>query len=225
MRAQFSRAPGLSPHTRGNQARLLHPAIFVGSIPAHTGEPLASLIKRTTIQVYPRTHGGTLPQIRDRFPSPGSIPAHTGEPRVPLPGTSPERVYPRTHGGTTRSWRNLGAFSGLSPHTRGNPADTTGSRRAAGSIPAHTGEPRMRRRPGALGRVYPRTHGGTPSELIDLYEQEGLSPHTRGNLHPPLGGDDRVRSIPAHTGEPAVDPDRDTTRRVYPRTHGGTAAR
>ena len=50
---------------------------------------------------------------------------------------------------------------------------------------------------------------------------KGLSPPTRGNLYCG-GGVGGVRSIPAHAGEPALDPLADRWVAVYPRPRGGT---
>ena len=92
-------------------------------------------------------------------------------------------------------------MTGLSPHIRGNPADTTESAMASGSIPAHTGEPESRSPSPSRSRVYPRTYGGTDLGTLKLFQISGLSPHIRGNLCAgwSLGG--VAGSIPAHTGE------------------------
>ena len=91
---------GLSPHTRGNRRRARAESARLGSIPAHTGEPVFLLRPRHQIRVYPRTHGGTghallagaaawglSPHTRGnplrcshQHVVHGSIPAHTGEP-------------------------------------------------------------------------------------------------------------------------------------------------
>ena len=111
---------GLSPHTRGNH----HPAAartpVVGSIPAHTGEPL-----------LPRSPAAGF----------GSIPAHTGEPWAASGPPWQAGVYPRTHGGTLFIMAPILPEWGLSPHTRGNLLLDAQARDPCGSIPAHTGEP------------------------------------------------------------------------------------
>ena len=79
----------------------------------------------------------------------------------------------------------------------------TGGGCPAGSIPAHAGEPS---RPGMrwrLGRVYPRTCGGTRKAAKEELEAAGLSPHMRGNLQGRREDPGQERSIPAHAGEPA----------------------
>ena len=233
---------GLSPHTRGNRPILRLPRRLGGSIPAHTGEPTSRLPSRTVHWVYPRTHGGTRSAnsfVRSRsglsphtrgnlyFMSPDdiplrSIPAHTGEPRPVPPRPNRTRVYPRTHGGTSSISCRKSSVSGLSPHTRGNLRVMPDGKRMDGSIPAHTGEPSITPSALRIARVYPRTHGGTARRPIQPWRRRGLSPHTRGNRHETKAETDSLGSIPAHTGEPSSAPPSPATRRVYPRTHGGT---
>ena len=194
----------------------------LGSIPAHTGEPHPPRSGQAANRVYPRTHGGTRPH-RARRPGPaglsphtrgnpssmaaaairtGSIPAHTGEPCAGASSTAPRRVYPRTHGGTLMRRAEELADAGLSPHTRGNLPVIGRARFAAGSIPAHTGEPPCARAISMRMRVYPRTHGGTQGAKRSRRPGRGLSPHTRGNLVLGVAAVAFVGSIPAHTGEP-----------------------
>ena len=52
-------SPGLSPPTRGNPRRFVPPRFLRGSIPAHAGEPLGTLIPCQIPMVYPRPRGGT----------------------------------------------------------------------------------------------------------------------------------------------------------------------
>ena len=152
---------GLSPHTRGNPRPERLSPVAQGSIPAHTGEPRPAAACCRRRRVYPRTHGGTnffanrnilrpglSPHTRgNRSPAcsagadSGSIPAHTGEPDASIYAPTLLRVYPRTHGGTRGPDGQLRPCSGLSPHTRGNPAARQAEQPSDGSIPAHTGEP------------------------------------------------------------------------------------
>ena len=174
------------------------------------------------MRVYPRTYGGTIrlkrlnaverglsPHIRgnpeaDRYLAvdPGSIPAHTGEPCSRTQSLPSFRVYPRTYGGTIDPQRVVVLDCGLSPHIRGNLVDFGNRVGSDGSIPAHTGEPVVHVGHVHLGRVYPRTYGGTQ-----------LDQSRQGRIK---------GSIPAHTGEPNSWPCRPLSRMVYPRTYGGT---
>ena len=155
----------------------------------------------------------------------GSIPAHAGEPVL---GWSPDGwrwVYPRACGGTEAVPDHWIDRVGLSPRMRGNRggawADVTG----LGSIPAHAGEPRTPNTSTTSRRVYPRACGGTSSGAALATSLQGLSPRMRGNLEGLGLVNVRLRSIPAHAGEPAP---RNIERRmlwVYPRACGGTHAR
>ena len=95
-----SRVLGLSPLTRGNQAKAKASAEASGPIPAHAGEPSRPGISRCRRTAYPRSRGGTgctlllpfagrglSPLTRGNHfmtdtPKPwrGPIPAHAGEP-------------------------------------------------------------------------------------------------------------------------------------------------
>ena len=93
---------------------------------------------------------------------------------------------------------------GLSPHVRGNPEAEHQVVPSQRSIPARTGEPTLTALSAFVGAVYPRTYGGTFSHSVHSGCSSGLSPHVRGNR---CGA--RVRSIlpgsiPARTGEPAL---------------------
>ena len=94
------------------------------------------------------------------------------------------------------------SMKGLSPPTRGNPMRAGAAIGAAGSIPAHAGEPKYRNGIAANVAVYPRPRGGTGGHGGPMSDERGLSPPTRGNL---LNLFDDIlfgRSIPAHAGEP-----------------------
>ena len=235
---------GLSPHTRGNLHTVPGTGMIQGSIPAHTGKPADSLHRKSTLEVYPRTHGET-----SRNPA----------------GTTGERgLSPHTRGNRRRQTLVTLRSRGLSPHTRGNPVALSCPWALERSIPAHTGKPRppssCRRCPGVYPRthgetvdliaegnhglglsphtrgnhgdqrgsghcvwwVYPRTHGETPVFIVSGSEVEGLSPHTRGNQSPNAPGPIFSGSIPAHTGKPVTSFSTSFNVKVYPRTHGET---
>ena len=91
---------GLSPYTRGNHTASQQVLLESGSIPVHTGKPVAVVSPDDKVTVYPRTHGetnmqrkrvsiteGLSPYTRgNRNPVShkqvafGSIPVHTGKP-------------------------------------------------------------------------------------------------------------------------------------------------
>ena len=73
--------------------------------------------------------------------------------------------------------------------------------------------------------VYPRPRGGTVCHRPIHARHVGLSPPTRGNRDSAQVPSGRLRSIPAHAGEPRSAHARDILGRVYPRPRGGTRAR
>ena len=99
---------GLSPRIRGNPDYCVRSASTGGSrsIPAHTGEPAATLPKlpERPCKVYPRAYGGTC-IVKARLLHGnvvGLSPRIRGNP-CPQPivgGLSFSRVYPRAYGGT-----------------------------------------------------------------------------------------------------------------------------
>ena len=93
---------------------------------------------------------------------------------------------------------------------------------AAGSIPAHAGEPGIVRRVRSSPAVYPRPRGGTIASAAASSWRRGLSPPTRGN-HDMVGDGEMIQgSIPAHAGEPLCPCQESSSMRVYPRPRGGT---
>ena len=91
-----------------------------------------------------------------------------------------------------------------------------------GSIPAHAGEPAVRRRAARVFRVYPRPRGGTETSKARTRARGGLSPPTRGNPGVRARRIRRPGSIPAHAGEPSLPPLPVSMGEVYPRPRGGT---
>ena len=204
-----SRSPreGLSPPTRGNHDRILRYQKSRGSIPAHAGEPGASILYQGPRPVYPRPRGGT-------------VNAHDVKARVHQPA---RRVYPRPRGGTGYDGRGATREGGLSPPTRGNRCRRRRYSGSRGSIPAHAGEPRKPQSSRSLPRVYPRPRGGTRAGYRGDTKLIGLSPPTRGNPSSAASRAVYHRSIPAHAGEPARRVWRVVVGEVYPRPRGGTA--
>ena len=111
---------------------------------------------------------------------------------------------------------------GLSPYTRGNLERFGFARERPGSIPVHTGKPRVICATTGFCWVYPRTHGETLLVLRLLRSIRGLSPYTRGNPCSGLWTRDKAGSIPVHTGKPLLWALDQSQRGVYPRTHGET---
>ena len=71
-------------------------------------------------------------------------------------------------------------------------------------------------------QVYPRTCGGTCGCDDAVMDQQGLSPHVRGNHRMPARDIPVFGSIPARAGEPVSIRRHRGMTWVYPRTCGGT---
>ena len=195
--------------------------------------------------VYPRPRGGTIRFTSSISPisglSPptrgnhllnalggnrvGSIPAHAGEPPPHQAYTINPRVYPRPRGGTGDNAFDNDANRGLSPPTRGNRPRRFAAARRSRSIPAHAGEPGDNPIPLRARSVYPRPRGGTARREPPANAGAGLSPPTRGNQRGDGKAHPRIRSIPAHAGEPRNHRHLPTPSGVYPRPRGGTRRR
>ena len=236
-------AQGLSPRTRGSRPlarRHLRPG---GSIPAHAGEPCAATRTDSSTGVYPRARGGatvsvntcvTLKGLSPRTRGSqlrvqrlegrcGSIPAHAGEPCRPGRRSSSRGVYPRARGGAPDRDRGRFAALGLSPRTRGSHALEAWFDTFWRSIPAHAGEPRQGSPVARRSKVYPRARGGAVRSLSALSSVSGLSPRTRGSRGFRASRHGKLRSIPAHAGEPCAGLHVPVSRGVYPRARGGAS--
>ena len=178
---------GLSPLTRGNLKQYRRLPYGTGPIPAHAGEPLRITMKSNYKGAYPRSRGGTHPNIYCRILRaglspltrgnhtcfvrvllhPGPIPAHAGEP-FSSPMFSPhQRAYPRSRGGTILLGQTTSTPQGLSPLTRGNQVTANTTTTQVGPIPAHAGEPQPVTIEDRRYRAYPRSRGGT-AKRVDI---------------------------------------------------------
>ena len=197
------------------------PVAAGGSIPAHAGEPQASMTSSTPWRVYPRACGEPRLSTSSRLGF-RVYPRACGEPTATGVMWANSRVYPRACGGTSTvpSWR--APSWGLSPRMRGNRDYGLVGTFPSGSIPAHAGEPNVRQGLSRSQGVYPRACGGTRVRSI---AGAGRSiPALAGNR---IGFDSRERisrSIPAHAGEPVVVVSNPSVVGVYPRACGGTRA-
>ena len=115
------------------------------------------------------------------------------------------RVYPRVRGGTGGCVQCGSGKEGLSPRARGNPFNSSKSRKVLRSIPACAGEPGLKPFPSYKNRVYPRVRGGTHKPRGNHHRDQGLSPRARGNLLLDVSRPMKARSIPACAGEPSKE--------------------
>ena len=236
------RVRGLSPPTRGNLKPSGIQIPCWRSIPAHAGEPRTGATDGAREEVYPRPRGGTVliggatalvgglspPTRGNRSIKPParmklwSIPAHAGEPELANLQLLCGGVYPRPRGGTFGGDGRGDEELGLSPPTRGNLSHTLRNHGEQRSIPAHAGEPEPNLPQLTATGVYPRPRGGTSNTCARVNFSRGLSPPTRGNLGSRPSPCSRIRSIPAHAGEPCIASSVSGAPRVYPRPRGGT---
>ncbi len=126
-------------------------------------------------------------------------------------------------GGTDDNARTSGSEMGLSPHARGNPAQSKDHLMGLGPIPACAGEPQWFAGCVDRMRAYPRMRGGTSATRRGLPSQMGLSPHARGNHGGSGAGVWALRPIPACAGEPGAESLGGSAVGAYPRMRGGTA--
>ena len=195
-----ARSHGLSPRVRGIPAELLDHRRDKWSIPACTGNPLPGAKRCGWSRVYPRVYGesseevdvteellGLSPRVRgilfeanDVLVGVGSIPACTGNPAQHCPVCAPAGVYPRVYGESyTLTVMRLPPW-GLSPRVRGIQRLAPVGESQIGSIPACTGNPWSRPRPGPRARVYPRVYGESSMAMMRWLPIQGLSPRVRG---------------------------------------------
>ena len=147
----------------------------------------------------PRSRGSLWETPRGR-PCARSIPALAGKPLPGGGGRGPGEVYPRARGEAVVLAGDVNFGQGLSPRSRGSPADRDGRHRIRWSIPALAGKPTERDGRGALRAVYPRARGEAFTRGEKNEPVKGLSPRSRGSL----GGPCRHHRPPA----------------VYPRARG-----
>ena len=233
-------ASGTSPHLRGNLHREPERVAEDGDIPAPAGQPHPGRRAWKTRTGHPRTCGATLvalavlagtsPHLRGNHPrrveDPGrdrDIPAPAGQPRTCRSGRSQRRGHPRTCGATPHATWPAQQAGGTSPHLRGNRLFCCRIGPYPGDIPAPAGQPSSgpsaaRNRPG-----HPRTCGATHHGRQHRPEQQGTSPHLRGN-HPVMDVKERgLRDIPAPAGQPMCTVVPPHTRGGHPRTCGATS--
>ena len=137
----------------------------VRSIPACTGNPGVAFGSAVRQAVYPRVYGesqpcsdpyrerrGLSPRVRGIRTalttwqrSCGSIPACTGNPWRSRRRWKATWVYPRVYGESQQRQVHHHVRRGLSPRVRGILGQNLATLAGGGSIPACTGNPRMRR--------------------------------------------------------------------------------
>ena len=109
---------------------------------------------------------------------------------------------------------------GPSPLTRGSQQVWCGNLDAAGSIPAHAGQPPPDIRRRVNRKVHPRSRGAATTTPITGGDRGGPSPLTRGSPSVNVTPAVLAGSIPAHAGQPGLGCASPSFRRVHPRSRG-----
>ena len=174
-------------------------------------------------------HGGASPLTRANQPrgarsrsSSGRIPAHAGEPDRCRASTSPARAHPRSRGRTASRAGRVASWGGASPLTRANLGYGVPLHGRPGRIPAHAGEPAIRRRGSPSTGAHPRSRGRTEIDCRGTVGRRGASPLTRANRGLCSGRVGGYGRIPAHAGEPRGRATCSRRRRAHPRSRGRT---
>ena len=215
------RGEGLSPLTRGKRAVANELDHTHGLIPAHAGKTRSRTRPSGVPGAYPRSRGengglnvvvevagGLSPLTRGKpveliggGDDRGLIPAHAGKTTRVSRFARSIRAYPRSRGENTSMSCRAPTVWGLSPLTRGKRAARSYCLSRLGLIPAHAGKTPIASRRKHDRRAYPRSRGENMDGLVEVTQNDGLSPLTRGK---PLHGDvssHRKGLIPAHAGK------------------------
>ncbi len=163
--------------------------------------PFSSMPSPPSLGPSPLTRGSLEQRLVDLL-LPGSIPAHAGQPGGRSHQFHEPGVHPRSRGAAPRPLIAAPTDEGPSPLTRGSLLSLLEPHHAAGSIPAHAGQPFFRQSTGRRPRVHPRSRGAANEEPEYAGHVQGPSPLTRGSPTSARAGASTVGSIPAHAGQP-----------------------
>ncbi len=233
-------APGLSPLTRGTLFNSAKEVLSARFIPAHAGNTRGYEGIYFCTTVYPRSRGehpssdspensiaglspltrGTQTGLVNQEFAKRFIPAHAGNTSESLKMAYRAAVYPRSRGEHSCVRVAFRRSNGLSPLTRGTRRAAHNQLRLRRFIPAHAGNTKVSLSGNHQISVYPRSRG--EHKVTHRYRRRygGLSPFTRGTHHLPLLFRSYMRFIPAHAGNTVNDPDKPSSRPVYPRSRG-----
>ena len=108
------------------------------------------------------------------------IPAHAGKTTTPGERPASSRAHPRSRGENVRPDRHSRAARGSSPLTRGKLERFKPGTQRGRLIPAHAGKTSQARRTSWLTWAHPRSRGENDETPLDMDENTGSSPLTRG---------------------------------------------
>ena len=172
-----------------------------------------------TVGSSPLTRGKQQGRRRNRH-RPGLIPAHAGK-TMSSPGSIlAPWAHPRSRGENAEPDGLVNPDAGSSPLTRGKPTNTGNKRDRAGLIPAHAGKTWVAAARGPSFWAHPRSRGENFQAELEMIQERGSSPLTRGKpvaLHHLV----LVRGlIPAHAGKTTSQPAWIAASRAHPRSRG-----
>ena len=150
----------------------------------------------------------------------GLIPAHAGKTRRLLSSTRGYLAHPRSRGENTTWDRRRAALSGSSPLTRGKHVGRRYMVVSYWLIPAHAGKTSPLREPSNATRAHPRSRGENYFSGLDLVDDPGSSPLTRGKRGGVVGWWVSSGLIPAHAGKTWRRGSADAPLRAHPRSRG-----
>ena len=150
----------------------------------------------------------------------GIIPAHAGKTIGNGDSVRERGDHPRSRGENVGSRPPVGSRLGSSPLTRGKPRASIMCTRRHGIIPAHAGKTRAGWGLCRTRRDHPRSRGENEETPLDMDENTGSSPLTRGK--PPRNWVVLARGgiIPAHAGKTSWIDSWPKTGRDHPRSRG-----
>ena len=218
--ADWDRAAGSSPHTRGAPGfgAVVDPE--GGIIPAYAGSTLVRVANAN----FDR---GSSPHTRGAPALGGSIiwvlriiPAYAGSTDHRPRQAPTARDHPRIRGEHGLSPSIPPTTPGSSPHTRGARNFGSAACRNTGIIPAYAGSTTTPARAMIPPRDHPRIRGEHIAWHFQESSQLGSSPHTRGALVGELVGCGAAGIIPAYAGSTRPPRLRTTETQDHPRIRG-----
>ena len=237
------RAQGSSPLTRGKRLPRPQTPAAHGLIPAHAGKTSRAACLPPSSRAHPRSRGenalegldaseveGSSPLTRGKHAAPhstreqiGLIPAHAGKTVPCVAATCHLRAHPRSRGENQTHALPERPDAGSSPLTRGKRRQRQVVLYRRGLIPAHAGKTNSLPRGARRWRAHPRSRGENHPLLQEQDRVRGSSPLTRGKPVTPGGESVKEGLIPAHAGKTRSPRSRRNNAWAHPRSRGENA--
>ena len=231
---------GSSPHTRGAHVPVAPGRSLSGIIPAYAGSTGGFLSRSAFPQDHPRIRGEHADGVLTRMSIGGSSPHTRGAPGRRREASGPEGIIPAYAGSTASSPRRAsrspdhprirgehslpcGASTngtGSSPHTRGAPPRKPPPVVGGRIIPAYAGSTIALSNMSRRDQDHPRIRGEHRAIAVQLVDNLGSSPHTRGARRTGWLMVDDGRIIPAYAGSTRFWQFLATRSRDHPRIRG-----